>query len=223
MAPSRMYPRILGFVIVSVLALSNQAHAALEEVTFQAQQVFDPNAPFGPLGPVTVGSLSGYFFFDTSQVTGGLRPMSQVPGAPPGAPGTAVVFFGAGPSGSETITFNDGSVLSAPLTSGFSLFGDYPSPVCGDFDLCHYTVGQVLTLNQFNAAPDPWALIFNGMTGRFTAFFPELPFGLQGSGQFEVGSPKSVPEPATLSLLGLGLAGVGFMRRRKKHWAPPSD
>jgi hypothetical protein len=29
-------------------------------------------------------------------------------------------------------------------------------------------------------------------------------------------SPSRVPEPATLSLLGLGIAGVGFMRRRNK-------
>jgi PEP-CTERM motif-containing protein len=163
-----------------------------------------------------VGSLSGYFFFDTSQVTGGLRPVFQRPGAPPGAPGTAVVFFGAGPSGAETITFNNGSALTIPLKSGFSLFADFQAPVCGNFDDCFYSVGQVLTLNEFNAAPDPWALIFNGMTGTFGEFFPPLPPGLQGSGRFEV---NSVPEPATLSLLALGLASVGFMRRRKKGQA----
>lgn len=209
-----MYQRMLAVVIVPILALSNQAHAALEEVTFQVQQVFDQNAPLGPLGPVTVGSLSGYFFFDTSQVTGGLRSVFQRPGVPPGGPGTANVFFGAGPSGAETITFNNGSVLTAPFTSGFSLFGDFEAPLCGIFDDCHYTVGQVLTLNQFNAAADPWALVTNGMTGSFLALFPEQPSGLQGNGRFEV---NSVPEPATLSLLALGLAGVGFMRRRKKH------
>jgi hypothetical protein len=44
--PSKMYQRILGFVIVPLLALSNQAHAALEEVTFQAPQVFDPSVPY---------------------------------------------------------------------------------------------------------------------------------------------------------------------------------
>jgi hypothetical protein len=170
--PWKICQRILGFVIVPLLALSNQAHAALEEVTFQVPQLVDLSPPIPPLGPVGVGSLSGYFFFDTSQVTGGLRSVFQVSGVPPGGPGTVSAEFGAGPTGAATITFNDGSVLTVPLTSGFSLVGDYPAMVCGFFDDCNYTLGQALTLNQFNAAPDPWALIFNGMTGSFGEFFP---------------------------------------------------
>lgn len=99
MVRSRMYQRILGFMIVPVLALSNQAHAALEEVTFQVPQVIDPSAP-----AVIVGSMSGYFFFDTSQVTGGLRPVFEDPRFPPGGLGTVNVGFGAGPSGAVTVT-----------------------------------------------------------------------------------------------------------------------
>jgi hypothetical protein len=206
--PSKISPRVLSVVIVTAVAVSSQARAALEEVTFQAPV---PVVLAGPTGGPIPLSLSGYFFFDTTQVTGGLRPVFQRPAAP-GEPGTASVSFGAGPSGAETIAFSDGSVLTVPLTGGFSLGADYQAPVCGNFDDCFYRVGQVLTLSQFNAAADPWALVFNGMRGGFGEFFPATSVGdwlLNGGGQFEV---RSVPEPAVLVLLLLGFVALGLPR-----------
>ena len=46
---------------------------------------------------------------------------------------------------------------------------------------------------------EPWGIIMNPSTGLGGAFLL---------------APQSVPEPETLVLLGLGLAGLGFSRRR---------
>ena len=42
----------------------------------------------------------------------------------------------------------------------------------------------------------------------------EEAFDIGGSGQLVVASSTSVPEPASATLLALGLAGIGFTRRR---------
>jgi hypothetical protein len=49
---------------------------------------------------------------------------------------------------------------------------------------------------------------FAGATGNFTA-------QISGVGDITLGEVSQVPEPASLVLLGLGLAGIGFSRRKK--------
>ena len=217
----------LLFLIAVFVGHAGSVKADTEEVSFQLPTGTLEVVPGSaiPGGPVPI-AMSGNFFFSSTDFTGGLRPVFQVPGSPPGAPGSAEVFFAAGPSGTLTVDYSDGSVLTTPLESGFSLYADFEAPVCGNFDDCFYTVGHVLTLNQFNASPDPWALILSGMNGGFGEFFPSLEIDslfpgsgqwtIQGSGKFEV---SSVPEPSVLSLFALGLGLTAFVRIGRRRLA----
>jgi hypothetical protein len=114
----------------------------------------------------------------------------------------------------SSIVENTGSALSASATglsfnfSGSGEFGiqaNSPGPFSGYSYFC-FSTGVYACLAGETISPQ---YVYNdGVVATGAA----APVGTQPLDQ----APSAMPEPATLSLLGLGLAGVGFTKRRKK-------
>ena len=62
--------------------------------------------------------------------------------------------------------------------------------------------------------PFPGATV---MTITETGGFQQIYSSTSGDFSFTIQFASDAPEPATLALLGIGLAGIGFARRRKLH------
>ena len=118
------------------------------------------------------------------------------------------------------VTVGGKRILNTPHTVAFG--GGGAEAYClmangmtvGDFHWNEFDTNNVSTSLD---PKDPLAdfLLHTGYAFNFASF------GDWEAGEFSV-QVTSVPEPATLSLLALGLAGVGFMRRRKRHCVLPS-
>ena len=119
------------------------------------------------------------------------------------------------------ISVDIGNVLSADATnlyfnfSGTGVFGfqaNNPGPYSGYHYWCLSSNETYYCANGESIAPGN---VFSGNPGDdlVVATGNLAPVGIQPLDPGNV--PSSVPEPASLALLGIGLAGLGFSRRRK--------
>jgi hypothetical protein len=107
----------------------------------------------------------------------------------------------------DGITYSSSTANTGAV--GFNASGTLTSVLFGDFcdgGSCSSGAGTETWFVSGSDAGSGFAYSTPSSSGDFNGtvtFSPEL-------------APRSVPEPGTLSLLGVGLAGVGLMRRRKK-------
>jgi hypothetical protein len=210
-----MKSKALGLLAVSLLVGPAVAHGA---IIFQDNFDADSGASvlnFSALANWTVGGgtidyiRNGGFGISCVGGTGGCLDMDGSSGNAGRITSTAIFNFDVG----TTYT------LSAQI-SGNQRGGAADSILIGFIDTAT-SAESFATLSGFNAN-DPFALrevVFSGFSGTYRLFFE----GVGGDNigvildnvVFSSNGSSAVPEPGTLGLLGLGLAGMGLSRRRK--------
>jgi DNA-binding beta-propeller fold protein YncE len=164
---------------------------------------------FGPNGNLFVSSNRGG--------GAGNRPFSQVQEYN-GTTGAFITdFVSNSPPGAQNLVFGPNGNLFVAVNGGVLEYNGTTGAFITDFVSGVNPLGLVFgpNGNLFVSTFGDQVLEYKGTTGAFiTDFVSAGSGGLEAAAFLTFGPQISVPEPATLSLLGLGILSIGLARRR---------
>ena len=155
-------------------------------------------------GPLAGDVSDGSFTFNSSIVPRG-------PGILTGPLLTSLSFTWDG------ITYNSSTANTGGL--GFDGGGNLASVLFGDF--CDRP-GSAPGSCSSGGGSETWFVSGSIAGSGFAYAVPSSPFDWNGTVSFSpaLSGGSTVPEPSTLALFGLGLAGMLLVRRSRKSWRP---